>query len=155
VDIGHVAPSFPDEELWNTLVLRAEYRMSLRIGDVDALFPDEPNSEKGRMARLQVLGLFYWPLDHTKATQAFRGIAAKPAVVATKTPALDAVMGAWEYFWRMILKNPDDSQADAKIKEMLEERILESLPPPPADPKNPALDNFQKVFPGFPADTQS
>ncbi len=134
VDIGHVAPSFPDEELWNTLVLRAEYRMSLRLGDFDALFPDEPNTEKGRMARLQAIGLFYWPLDHTKATQAFRGIAATPADPATKKPALDPVMGAWEYFWKKILGDADDSQADQKLKDMLEATDPRQFASPAATP---------------------
>ncbi|GMV25408.1 MAG: hypothetical protein AMXMBFR58_14390 [Phycisphaerae bacterium] len=145
IDIGHVAPSFPSEELWNTLVIRPAYRLSLRLGEFDPLFPDEPNTERGRMARLQALGLFYWPLDHTKATQAFRGIPGVAANPGTGAQAVDAFKGAWEYFWRDILKEANDSNADTKLAEMLEERILAQLPPPPEDPMRPTRDNFAKI----------
>jgi hypothetical protein len=145
VDIGHVAPSFPDEELWNTLVVRAAYRIALRLGDIDALFSENPGTEKGRMQRLQVLGLFYWPLDHTKAAQAFRGRPGTPANAATDIPAVDPVMGAWEYFWRRILGQASEAGADDKLKIMIEDRILDGLPPAAEDPVRPKLDNFAKI----------
>ncbi len=145
VDIGHVAPSFADEELWNTFVIRPQYRLSLRMGDIERLFKHEPGTEDGRMERLQVLGLFYWPLNHTKARQAFRGRPAQPANAGTGAPAVPATVGAWEYFWRKILGHADDSQADQEIQRMLRERILDGLPSPPTDPANPTRDNFEKI----------
>jgi len=65
--IGHVAPSFKTPKKFNTLALRPQYRISLRLGDIDRLFIYKADSKAGRLARLQVLGLFYWPLDHRVA----------------------------------------------------------------------------------------
>ncbi len=146
IDIGHVAPSFPDEELWNTLVLRARYRISLRLGSIEALFKDEPDTAAGRMARLQVLGLFYFPLAHSKALQAFNGLPATAA--AGGNPALPAIKGSWQYFKETIAGGVDDAGADAHIQTLLEEWIVEDggLPHPAEDPKKPDKDkNFAAI----------
>lgn len=141
IDIGHVAPSFASEELWNTLVVRPTYRLSLRVGDIEQLFPDEPTTKPGRMARMQVAGLFYFPLAHSKATQAFDGV---PAVAGP--PAIPALMGTWDFFKKKVLADVTDAEADAAIKTRLEEWVLEGggLPPPAAEGVKPTNDNFCK-----------
>lgn len=92
--IGHVAPSFDSDHItYNTLVIRPEYRISLRLGEIDRLFPWDISTKAGRLARLQVLGLFYWPLSHRVAA----GKEAKPA----GTRLADNQAGyteAWKYF---------------------------------------------------------
>ena len=64
---SHVAPSYKDHETTNTLMIRPRYRITLRLGDIDSLFPWPIDDPTGRMARLQVLGLFNWPLNHRVA----------------------------------------------------------------------------------------
>lgn len=142
IDIGHVAPSFPSEELWNTLVVRPSYRLSLRLGDIENLFPDNPDTKKGRMARMQVVGLFYFPLAHSKATQAFDGV---PAVVGP--PAIPALMGTWEFYKKKVLADVTDADADASIQTRLSEWVVEGggLPAPAEDGAKPTNDNFCKI----------
>ena len=65
--IGHVAPSFKSPKRFNALAVRPRYRVSLKLGDIEQLFSTAPDTPAGRMARLQVLGLFYWPLNHRLA----------------------------------------------------------------------------------------
>lgn len=65
--IGHVAPSFKSPKRFNALAIRPRYRISLKLGDIESLFCTQPDTPAGRMARLQVLGLFYWPLNHRVA----------------------------------------------------------------------------------------
>jgi len=91
-DIGHVAPAFQDTQRFNTLIIRTEYRISIQLGDIEDLFPDAPNTAAGRMARMQVLGLFYYPLKHAQALTAFNGITA-----AAGPPVVRAVQGEWAY----------------------------------------------------------
>lgn len=145
VDIGHVAPSFPDEELWNTLVVRAQYRISLRMGEIEPLFKDEPDTPRGRMARLQVLGLFYFPLGHSKAASGFNGLPATPA--AGGNPGLPAIRGGWEYFKKVIAGDVDDAGADAEIQRLLDSWIIHDgrLPHSAEDPKKPEAKNFAKI----------
>jgi hypothetical protein len=58
----------------NTIAIRPQYRISLRLGDIEALFPWSIGTQTGRLARMQVLGLFHWPLNHRVAA----GKTAKP-----------------------------------------------------------------------------
>ena len=99
-DIAHVAPDFSDRRVFNTLVIRPDLRISLRLGRIEELFPNQPNTSLGRMERLQVLGLFYFPLGHNRANTAFNGIGA-PA-------AANRMIGAWEWFKTKILNNAND-----------------------------------------------
>ncbi len=141
-DIGHVAPSFQDTARFNTLIIRTEYRVSLQLGDIEDLFPDAPNTAAGRMARLQVLGYFYYPLKHAQAATAFNGIAA-----AVGPPATPAVTGLWAYFKANILGGANDAKADAEIQRMLGDWVLDGggLPAPADDPAKPVDANFCKV----------
>lgn len=66
-DIGHIAPSYETPKRFNTLAIRPQYRISLRMGEIEKIFDTKPDTKEGRMARLQVLGLFYWPLNHRVA----------------------------------------------------------------------------------------
>lgn len=97
-DIGHVAPSYGEFDTYNTLVIRPEYRISLRLGDIEELFTHPPDTDKGRMERLQVLGLFYYPLKHDKAATAYSGVAAGVGPPAPNSPPpAPAVPGAWSH----------------------------------------------------------
>ena len=69
-DIGHVAPCGDDNDFFNTLVVRPEYRISITLGDIENLFAQEPDTDLGRMARFQVLGLYPFPLGHKVSTTA-------------------------------------------------------------------------------------
>ncbi len=117
-DIGHVAPDFvdSDEPFINTFVLKPEYRIKLDLGKIEDLFLNKPDSDKGRMERLQVLGLFYFPLNHKMAQTAFEGIAGPPKA-----------KGAWEYFKTEILKNADNAAADKEIQKRLEEWVVQKF----------------------------
>ncbi len=44
-----------------------EYKIELRLGDINRLFDEDMGTLKGTMARLQTLGLFSHPLDHPDA----------------------------------------------------------------------------------------
>ncbi|MCK4629399.1 MAG: hypothetical protein KAT56_10375, partial [Sedimentisphaerales bacterium] len=55
--IGHIAPSFDDPKIYNSFVIKPAYRISLRMSEVEKLFPWPIDSAPGRLARLQVLGL--------------------------------------------------------------------------------------------------
>ena len=70
VDIGHVAPDFDARRHFNALVVRPELRISLRLGDIDALCPEEPATPAGRRRRLQLLSYFYRPLDDANVATA-------------------------------------------------------------------------------------
>ena len=77
-DVGHVAPSFESKHVTvNSLVIRPELRVSLRLGDFENLFANALDDKKpakrraARMERMQALGLFYFPLKHAKAEKAF------------------------------------------------------------------------------------
>jgi hypothetical protein len=144
--IGHVAPSFKDEELWNSLVVRPQYRMSLRMGDIDQLCPNKPDTEAGRMERLQILGLFYYPLKHSMAKTAFNGKAEELVKASNPAgPKFPRVVGAWEYARTKVFQVADDAGADTAVKDQLGERILDGLPPAAEDPKKPKTENFGKI----------
>ncbi len=146
--VGHVAPSFDDSPCFNTLVVRPERRISIRLGDIDEVFTNAPETPQGRMERLQVLGLFYYPMKHSKAKRAFTGIPPQMGAPAPGQPPLaPAVMGAWEYFKKRVLDDVDDDAADEEIRRMLGNRIVHggNLPPSPQEGADPAKANFAKI----------
>ncbi len=130
-DIGHVAPSFEKEHVvYNTLVIRPEYRISLRLGDIDKLFPWPIDTKAGRLARMQVLGLFYWPISHRIAA----GKQAKPAgarIAANQS----GYIAAWTYFKEKFCgvakatldANPEaeNDKGEAELKKRLKEWIVQ------------------------------
>jgi len=162
-DIGHVAPDFDREDadseletataFFNTLVIRPQYRISLRLGNIEELFEHAPNTPEGRMERLQVLGLFYFPLRHRRAMG--RGEAAHADKRLTALNGLPAdpapggrprVPGAWDYFVNNIVVGATDP--DEEIQILLQDWVVEygQLPPPADDPENPDFhDNFAKL----------
>jgi hypothetical protein len=134
-DIGHVAPSF-DGTFFNTLVIRPEYRISLRLGEIENLFAEKPDTDLGRMARFQVLGLYYFPLGHRVSTtpgEYGRGWHKTLAHVKTKIFGFPA--GA------------DAAKVDEGIKLWLKTRVVHGgvLPKPADDPRKPQEDNFRKI----------
>ncbi len=72
--IGHVAPDFDNRKLFNTLVIRPEYRIALRLGVIDELCPQPPSTSAGRQMRLQLLGYFHEPLNSANVTAAFNTV---------------------------------------------------------------------------------
>ena len=150
-DIAHVASGLKRFERINTLAIRPEYRISLRLGEIEELFPDAPNTREGKMARLQILGLYYFPLGHARSLDytALEGIAAVPAPAAVppaQPPTLGepAKRGAWDHFVNKILGGKD---GDAAIQERLRTWVVDggALPPPAEDSENPDEANFAKI----------
>lgn len=121
--IGHVAPSFTDKPRFNTLVLRPEYRISLRLGEIENLFPWPINTLAGRGARLQVLGLFYWPLNHRVAL----GTTAKPALAAPIAENQDGAKFAWKYFKEKFCGNGNDAAGETELKKRLKEWVVQRM----------------------------
>jgi hypothetical protein len=138
-DIGHVAPTLEETGRINTLVIRPEYRIALRLGDIEELFPHAPDTAEGRMERMQVLGLFYYPLRHNQAANAFNGRAASGGD--------PAVRGVWDYFKTRILEAADDATADAEVQRLLREWIVSGGVLPPEAPEGDAPEdaNFAKI----------
>ena len=136
---GHVCPDFDDRKVFNTLRLRSTYRLTLRLGSLEELFPHSPDSPEGRMERLQVLGMFYFPLSHRHAARAFNGIPASGTATA--------VRGIWEYFKTQILNNADDAAADQEIQRLLREWVVAAagLPTPADEGVAPIEANFSKL----------
>ncbi len=122
-DIGFVAPHLKDAgefEIFNNLVIRPVYRISLKMGDIERLFPWPIDSKAGRLARLQVLGLFNWPLDHRVAA----GKKRKP----TGTRYNDnqaAYTTAWKYFKDKFCGGGDDAAAEKELKKRIKEWIVQ------------------------------
>lgn len=146
-----VAPDFRDKERhFNTLVTVPEYRVTLKLRRIETLFPDPPDTDRGRAARLQVLGLFYFPLNHKYFAAAFKG--------------------CWKYIQEQKLFGPSED-IDASIQDALRKRVVgpaiaplhdlksvrEGLPPPAPTPEQAALEHWAKIrLPGgysFHADT--
>ncbi|HOE96379.1 MAG TPA: hypothetical protein PK847_07305 [Candidatus Sumerlaeota bacterium] len=108
-DVGFVAPDPTDGTHFNTLVLRRPYRISLRVGDLDELFPDPINTNRGRAARLNAVGLFYRTLDEPKMEE--------------------CLLENWKYFRESMHKPPlTNEKAEEKLKEWLNSHILAKLP---------------------------
>lgn len=122
-DIGFVAPHLKDAgkfELYNNLVIRPIYRISLKLGDIERLFPWPIDTQAGRLARLQVLGLFYWPLNHRVAA----GKKAKPPG-ARYNDNQAAYTTAWEYFKDKFCGGGNDAAAEKELKKRLKEWIVQ------------------------------
>lgn len=129
--IGHVAPSFKDPKRFNTLVIRSEYRISLRLGDIDKLFPWGSDTKAGRLARMQVLGLFYWPLNHRVAA----GKTAKPAGKLRMADNQAAYKEAWKYFKEKFCgvakaslnadPEAENNKGEAELEKRLKEWVLQ------------------------------
>lgn len=135
---GIVAPDFDGRAIFNTLRVRPEYRITLRLGEIEELFVHKPDSKEGRMERLQVLGLFYFPLKHIKAA--------------------DRYDAAWAWFKDKILGGgKSDADADKAIQSALKCRVVSgaaipawdgaasALPPDAEDPAAPKAENFAKI----------
>ena len=136
---GHVCPDFDDRKVFNTLRLRSTYRLTLRLGAFEELFPHAPNTVEGRMERMQLLGLYYYPLKHRRALQAFNGISASGTA--------PAVRGIWDYFKTRVLNGADDAAADQELQRMLREWIVAggNLPPAVDSSSTPTAANLAKL----------
>jgi hypothetical protein len=126
-EVGHVAPDFVDssEKFYNTLVVAPEYRIKLELGKIDDLFLHKADTRKGRMERMQVAGLFYFPMNHQKAET-----------------ALDF---GWKYYCDKL------GGSDDALKDHIRNFVVDGgkLPPPADDPAKPKSENFKKLrFPG-------
>lgn len=110
-----VAPDFADRVHSNTLAIRPELRISLRLGRVENLFPTAPSTPEGRMARLQVLGLFYPRLGHSFARKLLEGSA---TLRGTRIP------GCWDWVKERVFHCASDEEADACIQAALERWIV-------------------------------
>ncbi len=130
-DIGHVAPDFVDskEHFFNTLVVAPEYRIKLELGKIEDLFLNKAGTDKGRMERLQVAGLFYFPVNHQRAWN------------STDNKAGEAFKYAWKYYCDNL------GGSDDKLKEKITNFVVDqgSLPPPAADKDKPESSNFKKI----------
>ena len=122
-DIGHVAPSFEDAPLFNSLAIRPTYRISLKLGDIENLFPWKKDSKAGRLARLQVLGLFYWPLNHRVAA----GTTAKPANPARLADNGAAYDFIWDHFKQKFCGGGGDGAADTEIENRLKTWVVQKF----------------------------
>ncbi len=119
-DIGHIAPDDKKGGFFNTLRGRPVYKISLMLGDIENLFPWKINTKAGRLARLQVLGLFYWPLNHRIAA----GKTAMP--VGVRNTANQAGYNVvWEYFKKNFCGNGDDAAAETELKKRLKEWVVQ------------------------------
>jgi hypothetical protein len=113
--VGHVAPDRPDGTFFNTLVIRPQYRITLRLGELDDLFaqPVDDATHMGRKARLQVLGYFYRPLDHAQSEACYNVV--------------------WPYYMTKLHAPPlTEAQADQALLRELKEKVLSigNLPKP-------------------------
>src|SRR5258706_6485883 len=135
--VSHLAPDFDGRVHFNTLRVKPEYRIAMRMGNIEDLFVNAPATVEGRMERLQVLGLFYFPLKHKKAKDRFPE--------------------TWKWFKEKIAKAADDAAGDKAIQDSLKSRVVSGATPPgwnaapaglpadAADPLNPAAENFAKI----------
>ncbi len=130
--IGHVAPDFKDGTFFNTLLIRPEYRISMELGDIENLFPWSIDTKAGRLARLQVLGLFYWPLNHRVAaggkSVTAPGLTAKPINPARLADNRAAYNFIWAYFKEKFCGGgADDTVAEEELKRRLREWVVQKF----------------------------
>lgn len=132
----------------------SEFRLDLQPGRIEDLFPTAPDTPEGRMARLQTVGLFYFPLSHSRARTAFDGLAATAPNPATGHPGDQAFTGSWSYFKTDVVAGKSaaspatDAEADADLQTRLEQFVLDqgTLPEPVAEGAAPdAGANFRKL----------
>ena len=122
-DIGHVAPDFVDasKPFINALVVRPQYRISLDLGDIEELFLHNPETDRGRMERMQVAGLFYFPMNH------------KMAWDTSKTdPGDEAYFKAWHYYTHEL--GGDQNALVQKVRDFIIDGA--KLPPPGPEGNN-------------------
>lgn len=141
-----VAPDFSARLHFNTIALRPQCRISLRLGEIEPLFAHPPGTWQGRIERLQVLGLFYFPLDHARAREALEG---------TTTAGGTVIPGCWDWVKSRIFHVETDGQADEFIQGALRTRVvsglIQTMESAATDPPFglPAPGNFAKIrFPG-------
>ncbi|MCL5270484.1 MAG: peptidoglycan-binding protein [bacterium] len=139
LEVGFVAADKKDGTHFNTFVLRPEYQIALHFypEDVELIFPESLNEDKGKMARLQALSYFLPPLDYDTAAQ-IAAVALVNKLLGTnhKTTLGKCLDACWNYFRRNESTTPlpanpaeksplTDKDAIAKVKELLGTRILE------------------------------
>ncbi len=115
LDVGHVAADDVSGTHINTLRIRPAYRLSLNLGDVDAMFdpvnPANPAHSTGVQQRLQVLGYLYTPLGHSQ--------------INTHTETV------WRYYKKVHTPaggaEPSDVEALATLKQEVQNNILGRL----------------------------
>ncbi len=124
--VGHIAPDPEGGQIFNTLVIRPQYRIKLRLGKLDDLFADDISTpagggavtaarRRGRSARLQALGYFVRPLNHAQSQACY-----------------DVV---WDHYRNKIHQPPiSDVEADKELLEELERDVVKGgrLPIPGA-----------------------
>lgn len=107
------------EEHFNTLAIVPQYKIELRLGDIDDLFPYPVDVAKttdtknlGRKQRLQGLGLFYRPVNHTDSDKCYEVV--------------------WDHYKKKLHANLADAAAYTKLKEELQKHVVETgkLPKP-------------------------
>ncbi len=118
-EVGQVAPDYDKQIQYNTLVMRPQYRITLRLGEIEDLFPDAIDTDEGLMARLQVLGLFYFPLKHSKAKEALKG-----KTVPLSNGYSVVYTGCWDWVKSKIFGGVDDAKGKEIIQKALKERIV-------------------------------
>jgi hypothetical protein len=135
-DVGHVAPDLVDskEPFVNTLVVAPEYRIKLDMGKIEDLFLHRPEEIKGQLERLQVLGLFYFPMNHKKAwDQAKKDANEEPS---------EAGLFAWNYYRRVLGGTMNE------LPDKVQKFVVDSgkLPPPGPEGNNkPDKKHFAKI----------
>jgi len=108
-----------------------DFRLVVELGRIEDLFEDAPDTPEGRMARLQTVGLFYFPLGHGQARNAFDGLAATAPNPGTGHPGDQAFTGAWDYFKADVVPGKSaaspasDAEADADIQKRLESFVVD------------------------------
>ena len=136
-DIGHVAPDFVDaaKQFINTLVVRPQYRITLDMGDIEDLFLNKADSDRGRMERLQVGGLFYFPLNHKIAWDTSK-------VPPAGDPGAEACFNAWHYYTHEL------GGSDGELKKHIKNFVIDGgkLPAPGPEGNNkPDKQHYAKI----------
>jgi hypothetical protein len=137
------ADSFmPRRRTGNPIDVKPQYRITFRLGDIDALFAPinaglEPHTQKGVQQRLQVLGYLYTPLKHSKIDEHAKK--------------------CWEYYKFVHQQKRGANLANAQLLDLLkseiQNNILASKRPASGDvltdTELPGKDDFAAIrFPG-------
>lgn len=125
--IGHVAPDFLDAStpFVNALVLRPQYRVTLELGNLEDLYRFKSGSDLGRIERLQVAGLHYYPMGHDRAG--------------------DALASCWTY-WEGVLGGGDDAALEERARNfVIDGWTLPEPAPDGEDPKAAPDKHYRKI----------